>query len=272
MKKNILTLIILMYVTSLQAGYEEGKKIFDQKCASCHAAFIPAKTIKDNFFNKKNTLLNMKAPSVNMLAYALIDSPTHIGDKDDPEMQEMEIEEFLKDYLYAPNPENSICDPRIMKYYEPKKSLKGEVTPEEILHLTQFFMQYKAMRKKAHPPAEKKLSKLYNAEALLKDAQKEDKIIIIEASSADCHFCKKMKREVIDTKEVQAKLRKDFILIEVDIDKTALPFDLKKSFKGVTPTFFFLSKNGTLLSDFPGSWGSKDFIMILDEHVKRKGK
>jgi len=267
-----LLLFIFALGTLTQAGYPEGKAIFEKKCASCHGDFVPPKILKDNFFNKNNTVLNMRSPSVNMLAYALIDSPTHIGDKNDPEMQEMEIEEFLKDCLFDPNPENSVCDPRIMKYYETKTSLKGKVTEKEILHLTQFFMQYKKMRLKAHPKVEKTLTESYRAAHLMADAQKENKIIIIEASSKDCHFCKKMKKEVIQTKEIQALLQKDFILIEVDVDKTQLPFGLKKVYKGITPSFFFLDKKGELLNHFPGSWNKKDFSMILREHIKQKGK
>ena len=272
MKKTAIILSILFCISTLQAGYAEGKRIFAQKCSSCHAGYTPAKQLKENFFERNNTLLHLKAPTVNMLAYALIDSPTHIGDSSDPEMQEMEIEEFLKEYLYHPDRDNSICDKQIMRYYETKESLKGKVTPEEILHLAQFFMQYKAMRQKSHPPVQKRLSATYDTTALLKEAQAGNKLIIIEASASDCHFCKKMKREVIETPEIQQRLRKDFILVEVDIDKTALPFGLKRSFKGITPTFFFLDKEGKLLSDFPGSWGIKDFKLILDEHLKRRSK
>ncbi len=269
---HLLSLLSITLSTMIHAGYQEGKILFQEKCSSCHSDFVPSKILKDNFFNKHNTLLNMKAPSVNMLAYALIDSPTHIGDKDDPEMQEMEIEEFLKDYLFDPNPENTVCDPSFMKYYDTKTSLKGKVTEEEILHVAQFFMQYKKMRQKLQPKVEKKLTKNYNVQQLLADAQKENKIIIIEASTADCHFCKKMKREVISTNKIQTLLEKDFLFVEVDIDKTKLPFGLKKSFKGVTPTFFFVSKKGKLISNFPGSWNLKDFTLILNEHAKNKGK
>ena len=267
-----LLLFIFALGTLTQAGYPEGKAIFKKKCASCHGDFVPPKILKDNFFNKNNTVLNMRSPSVNMLAYALIDSPTHIGDKDDPEMQAIEIEEFLKEYLLNPNPENSICDPRIMKYYDKKPSLKGKITEQEIIDLAQFFIQYKTMRQQQHPQRDKKLTKRYAAQQLLADAQREDKMIIVEASASDCYFCKKMKQEVISTKEIQDLLQKDFILIEVAVDKEMLPFGLKKQYKGITPSFFFLSKEGKLLNSFPGSWSKKDFSLILKEHIKRKEK
>jgi len=207
-----LLLLLIAVVTHLHAGFKEGEKIFKDKCSSCHAGHIPADTLKKNFFEKKNTLLQLKAPSVNMIAYAIMDSPKHIGDPSDPEMQQMEIEEYLKDSLYDPKPENSICDESFAKYYDAKKSMKKEVSPEEITALSYYFMGYKKEWLKAHPKKRRILSESYKEKDLLKDAIKEDKRIIIEASSSTCHFCKKMKSEVLETKEIQEKTNKDFIL------------------------------------------------------------
>ena len=246
------------------------KKIFQAKCSSCHAGYIPAKKLKENFFEKKNTLLNLKAPTVNMLAYTLLESPKHIGDPSDPEMQQIEIEEFLKEYLYNPQPENSLCDDNFAKYYDKKESMKGQVTPEEMVDLSIYFMQYKKMRQKKYPAKKRVISASYSPEQLMQDAQKEHKRIIIEASSSTCHFCKKMKEEVLETKEVHEKTNKDFILVEIDIEKTKLPFGLQKAFKGITPTFFFLSQEGKLLNHYPGSWNSSDWKLILQENRKKK--
>ena len=270
--KNRLGLLLLLIavVTHLHAEFKEGEKIFKNKCSSCHAGHIPADTLKKNFFEKKNTLLRLKAPSVNMIAYAIMDSPKHIGDPGDPEMQQMEIEEYLKDALFAPTHENSICDENIAKYYEEKRSMKGKVSPEEITVLSHYFMGYKKAWQKAHPKKEHILSESYKEKDLLNDAIKENKRIIIEASSSTCHFCKKMKREVLDTPQIQKVTSKDFILIEIDIDKMKLPFGLQKAFQGITPTFFFLSKEGKLLNHYPGSWNSRDWKLILEENRKKK--
>jgi thioredoxin-related protein len=269
-----LSLLTFLFVSLLDANnFQEGKKIFNAKCSTCHAGHIPADKLKENFFEKENKLLNLKSPSVNMLAYTIMDSPKHIGDPDDPEMQQMEVEEYLKDSLYDPKPENSICDASFAKYYDTKKSMKGEVSPEEITALSYYFMAYKKEWMKAHPKKKRILSESYKEKDLLEDAIKENKRIIIEASSSTCHFCKKMKREVLDTEEIQTAMHKDYIFVEVDIDKMKLPFSLQKAFKGITPTFFFLSKEGALLNHYPGSWNSRDWKLLLKENrIKNRSK
>ena len=269
-----LSLFTFLFVSLLGANnFQEGEKIFNTKCSTCHAGHIPADKLKENFFEKENKLLNLKAPSVNMLAYTIMDSPKHIGDPNDPEMQQMEVEEYLKDSLYDPKPENSICDDNFAKYYDIKKSMKGEVSLEEITALSYYFMAYKKEWLKAHPKKKHILSESYKEKDLLRDAIKENKRIIIEASSSTCHFCKKMRKEVLDIKNIQEKTNKDFIFIEVDIDKMKLPFSLNKAFKGITPTFFFLSQEGKLLNQYPGSWNSRDWQLLLKENrIKNRSK
>jgi len=266
--RAILIFAILILPIISNASFSEGEAIFGSKCMPCHGKHLEPKVIKKNFFESNNTLLNMKVPSVNMLSYALIDSPTHIGDSSDAEMQVIEIEEFLKDYLEKPDKTNSVCDPRIMRFYDTKKSMKGQLSDSDYVNLAEFFMGYKKNRMKKHPRKAKVLSDTYGIKELLADAKKENKKIIIEASTKDCYFCKKMKREVLDAPQMQKKIGDDFIFLEIDIDKNKLPFDLKKSFKGVTPTFFFLTKEGKLEMSYPGSWNTKDFHMLLDEHSK----
>ena len=267
--KHLLSLsfFILFFASVLHADvFKEGETVFKAKCSSCHAGHIAAERLKENFFEKKNTLLNLKAPSVNMLAYTIMDSPKHIGDPSDPEMQQMEIEEYLKDALYDPKPENSICDANFAKYYDVKKSMKGKVTPKEITALSHYFMRYKKEWRKAHPKKKRILSESYKEEDLLKDAVKENKRIIIEASSSTCHFCKKMKKEVLDREDIQKNIDKDYLFVEIDIDKMKLPFGLQKAFQGITPTFFFLSKEGRLLNQYPGIWNVRDWNLILREN------
>ncbi len=130
----------------LFGDYAKGLAVFEKKCASCHVSHIPAKQIQENFFEKNNTMLKLQAPSVNMLAYAIMDGPKHIGEKGDLDMRDAEIEDFLKEYLTKPDMHNSICDPQIMKFYQIKKSMKGQVSDYEFANLANFFMDYKKMR------------------------------------------------------------------------------------------------------------------------------
>lgn len=262
-------LISFIFTVSLQADYESGKELFKNKCSSCHGGYISAKVLKENFFVKNNEILHLTIPTVNMLAYALKDSPLHLGDKEDPEMQRFEISEFLKDYLYNPNIQNSICDPIISKHYEKKESMKGKVTEEEIDNITDYLFEYKEQRLKSHPTKNKVLTDLNEIDKIVEQAKADNKIIIIEAMSETCHFCKKMKKEVFSLQEVKDAIEKNFIFVEVDVDKTKLPFDLEKSYKKITPSFFIVSSEKILLNSYPGSWTKEDFLEILRENIKK---
>jgi len=264
MLKRILPLVLIANI-SLLADYETGKNIFQEKCSTCHKGHIDLNTLKENFFEKNNTLLRLTVPTVNMLAYAIMDSPKHIGDNSDKEMQKVEIESYLYDYLEAPDLLNSVCDTHILKYYEEKKPMKN-ITEEEVGHITDYIMEYKERRLKENPPKEKEnLDKDY-FDKVLQRAKKENKVVIIEAMSPSCYFCKIMKKEVLSKQSVKNIIDKNFIFVEVNTDKYKLPYDLTKYYKGMSPTFFMVSKDGKYKKDYIGSWGEKDFIEILNEN------
>ncbi len=268
--KRVLT-ILLFSVLSLSASYKQGKEIFSKYCSKCHKGYIPADTIKDNFFNKDNKLLNLDAPTENMLAYAIMDGPKRVGDPTDKEMQQAEIEEYLKEYLYHPDPDSSICDNHVMKYYDIKKPFDINLSDEDFANLAQFFMEYKKERLKHTKAVIKVLSRDYDEKKILKDAKESKKAVIIEATSPTCYYCKKMKREVIDSKDIKDILSKNYILVEVNVDRSKLPFNLKKEYKHITPSFFFLSSSGEFIASYPGSWNKSDFKMILNEHKPKEG-
>lgn len=262
--KNVF-LLLAIFTLTLHANYEEGKKIFQEKCSSCHGEFISISKLKVNFFEKNNKLFNLDTPTENMLAYAIMDSSKKIGDPTDPEMRQIEIEEFLKNYLANPDLNNSVCDPMIIKYYKKKKAMN--ISDEEAVNLSYYFMEYKKQRDLKFPKPIKILEKNYDENKILNDAKKLNKNIIVYATSKTCYFCKKMKNEVLNLTDIEALIDKDFIFLEVDVDKVSLPFDLKKSFYGITPTFFFVSNDKKLLNGYPGAWKKTDFIQILGENI-----
>lgn len=52
---------------------------------------------------------------------------------------------FLKDYLENPDRFNAICDDTVMNYYyDNKPSMKGELTNEDYVNLSYYFLDYKA--------------------------------------------------------------------------------------------------------------------------------
>ena len=192
----------LFLLINLNASYKDGQEIFKNKCSSCHGDFIAVNTLKENFFEKNNKLLNLKAPTVNMLAYAIMDSPKKIGDPNDIDMRQIEIENYLKAYLEKPDRFNSICDEHILKFYETKKTILG-LSNEDYTNLAIFFMEYKNNLTKNIE--EKEL--ISNDEtSIIKKAQKQNKLIMVYATSKTCYFCKKMEKEVLNFEDVKNKI------------------------------------------------------------------
>jgi len=266
MKKGLF-LFFLLFSISVYANFQEGKKVFEQKCASCHKEYISFKKLKENFFERNNTLLNLTIPTENMLAWAITDSSKKIGDPSDPEMRVIEIEEYLKNYLSNPDLNNSICDQNVLKYYDEKKAMK--ITDEEATLLAHYFMGYKANRLKGITKTSTKIlsDNNYNEKEIIDEAKKENKQIIVYATSQSCYFCKKMENEVLSLDNVQEAINEEYLFLKVDVDFVKLPFDLKKRFKGMTPTFFILDKAGKVKNIYPGAWVEKDFLEILKENL-----
>ncbi|MGM0519883.1 MAG: thioredoxin fold domain-containing protein [Campylobacterota bacterium] len=261
--------LIFLFITlcAFANSYEQGKEIFDNKCASCHKGYISFKTLKENFFEKDNKLLNLKVPTVNMLSYAIMESPKKIGNPDDSEMRQIEIEEYLRWYLKNPQERNSVCDDTLLAYYDKKEPMN--ISQEEAQALSIFFMKYEQNRDKSGDEKKKLISSSgkFNEEAILKKAKQESKLIIVYATSKTCYFCKKMDKEVLQLDDVKEKIDKNYLFYEVNVDLMKLPFDLNKDFKGMTPTFFVLDEKANILNTYPGAWVKKDFLDILKENL-----
>lgn len=264
-KKMLLSFAFLFLAVTLNADFKEGKALFEQKCSSCHKDYISFKKLKENFFERNNTLLNLTIPTENMLAWAIMESSKKIGNPEDPETRIIEIEEYLKDYLANPDINNTVCDSHVVKYYKKKEPLL--ITDEEATLLAEYFMGYKEDRLKRFPKPVKILEKNSDDAKIIKDATNAGKHIIVFATAQDCYFCKKMKKDVLELTEVQEAINEDYIFIEVDVDYVSLPLNLKEKFKGMTPTFFVLTSGGELLHTYPGAWSKKDFLSILKENL-----
>jgi len=264
-KKAFIVLFACFITTNLFADFQEGKKLFEQKCAQCHKGYISFKKLKENFYERNNQLLKLETPTENMLAWAMMDSSRKIGDPNDEDMRSIEIEEYLKNYLEKPDRNNSICDQTALKYYKKKEPIK--ITDEEAELLAQYFMGYKEDRLKNMPKANKILTSNYDEKEILKEAQTEGKHIIVYATSKTCYFCKKMEKDVLNQQDVKDIMAEDYIFLKVDVDYVNLPFGLKKHFKGMTPTFFVLTSGGELLNTYPGAWIKSDYLQILKENL-----
>jgi len=267
--KRIVFGIIAFGVMAFAGQFEDGRKVFESTCTDCHVGHIATDKIKDNFFKKKNSVYMLTSPSVNMIADAIMNGAKHIGKSSDPNRQTA-IAKYLTKVLEHPKREESICDPEILKYYDEKKPLATRLSGTQIASLARYFMEYEKRRNQVPPPSSKMLTKKYNAVNLLAEAHASNKRIIVEASSTHCPWCKKMKEEVLQSEDVQQVLSEGYVFVDVNIDKIALPFGLKKKFKQITPTFFILESDGSFVARHPGSWGKEDFINILKEYAPKK--
>ena len=255
--KRLITVGILLFSIPLCAS--EGKVLFEKKCASCHTPYIPMSKLKENF-EHNNTILHLKAPTLNQLSYRL---KKRIGDPTgDEEIHRMEVTAFLGDYIVHPDKAKSVCLDEVVRNFETMPSLKGKITEEEIEEIGTYLYDFEKR------VIASKSVKYEGFERALQDARKSGKIIMIEAMSEHCHYCKKMEREVMVEEDVVKALQKDFIPVVIDIKKAQLPLGLKVA---LTPTFIFVDANGKVLLNVPGAWSKADFLDMLNE-AKLKAK
>jgi len=240
---------------------QEGREVYEQKCASCHQLYIAPSKLIENFMEQNNTLLHLKAPTINQIAFRLKD---RIGDpKGDEDIHRMEVDSFVADYLMNPDKSKSVCLPKVIRHFPTMPSMRGAISVEEIEAVAAFLYDYHD-----EDYVEQKLEAVAYERAL-NIAQKEHKIILIKLTREHCHFCKKMDREVFADPEVVTALNNDFTVVEIDIAKEPLPLGLKR---GMTPTFIFVTEKEKIMAKIPGAWTKEDFLEILKEAVKAKGE
>ncbi len=237
----------------------DGERVYHEKCAKCHPLYIPADKLMKNFLEMNNSLLHLKAPSVNQLAYRL---KQRIGDpKGDKDVQLMEIRAFLRDYLLHPDREKSVCLPEVLEHFETMPSMKGKIGEEEIDAVAEwifFFM----------PPKQEKQLVYVDFDRAKRLAEATGKTILIEVTSPTCHYCLKMERTTLKDPDVVGAIDRNFVPVRVDVSREKLPAGLKWS---MTPTFFFLDAKGRLLKKVPGAWQKEDFLEILKEVLIAEG-
>jgi len=232
----------------------EGKVLFEKHCVSCHTPFIAMSKLKENFLDHNNTLLKLKAPTLNQLSYRL---KQRIGDpKGDEDMHRMEVTAFMGDYVYHPDKDKSVCLDDVMQHFNTMPSLKGKVSEDELEEIGTYLYDFD------NKVVEDKSVKYEGFDKALDRAKKEHKIIMIKAMTKECHFCRKMEREVMIEEDIVKAIEKDFIPVSIDVSVHKLPLGLKSE---VTPSFIFVDENAKVLMNVLGSWNKIDFIELLKE-------
>jgi thiol-disulfide isomerase/thioredoxin len=237
-----------------------GKMLFEKHCASCHTPFIPMLKLKENFLDHNNTLLKLKAPTLNQLSYRL---KQRIGDpKGDEDIHRMEVTAFMSDYVYHPDKSKSVCLDEVMIHFKTMPSLKGKVSEEALESIGEYLYDFDEEVVKA------KGVKFEGFDEALLRAKKENKLIMIEAMTSTCHFCRKMEREVLIDTEIVRAIQKDFVPVAIDINKHMLPLGIKVD---ATPSFIFIDIHKNILLNVAGAWEKEDFLDLLKE-AKIKSK
>jgi len=261
--KKMVLCIVLIAASTLSLSADRGEDVYNQICAKCHQGYFPADQLVKNFFEDNNTLLHLKAPTISQISYSM---KQKIGDPmADDDIRRMEVSAFIADYIIYPDKQKSVLNPRIGKYFKTMPSLKGKLSTEDIEAISNFVYDYD---EKIH---EEKSVKDISFDKALEQAKKEDKIIIIKATAPHCRYCAKMDREVLIDKNIVNLLKKEFIVVSVDLSKDILPLDLSVS---MTPTFFFIfpqkNKDKVKIKRIPGAWSKEDFLDILKESLIAK--
>lgn len=115
--------------------YENGEKIFDSKCSSCHQKSINMQSLLKNFLEEDNKTLNLLAPTGNQISYRL---KAQVGSDDDREFHLEETADFLVEYVNNPDKTNTICLEGVVKHFDTMPSLKGQISEEDIRTVNHF--------------------------------------------------------------------------------------------------------------------------------------
>jgi len=101
----------------------------------------------------------------------------------------------------------------------------------------------------------------------LKAAKRDNKPVLLYFYSRACYYCRLMDGNTLADKEIDAMLKKDFVYLRIDVDRST---DLGRLYRiSGTPSSWFLESSGKPIGEIPGYIAAKNFRRIL-EYVKGK--
>ena len=96
------------------------------------------------------------------------------------------------------------------------------------------------------------------------EAQRTDKMIMLDVIRDNCRYCIKMEKAVFDNEKMAAYIEKNFIPVKVNLSQRELPMGLKVE---ITPTFFFFTADKKMIKKISGSWNQRDFYEFTDKII-----
>jgi thioredoxin-related protein len=106
-----------------------------------------------------------------------------------------------------------------------------------------------------------------NYDGALKAAKQENKALLLYFFSKSCSYCTLMDKDTLADKNVDAMLKKDFVFLRVDTDRSA-DLALLYGIRG-TPSSWFLEPSGKRILQVPGYIPKDEYRTVL-EYVKGK--
>jgi len=110
-----------------------------------------------------------------------------------------------------------------------------------------------------------------NLDQLVKEAKKTNKHILVFLHITGCNYCLKMQEFTFDDEKVEAKIKKDFIFVDINVrDEGVVSYDNMKVSKlkfakeigyPMYPSCLFFDQNGELVYD---EVGYRDEVKFLD--------
>jgi len=115
--------------------------------------------------------------------------------------------------------------------------------------------------------AEEEFQYLSHSEAL-KQAEAENKLVMIFFWAEWCGYCVQLRREVFTDPEIQKVFNRNFLAVSVNIEKD--PEGLAPKYQArALPTLIFLKPEGEPVGFLPGAVNGETFLKILDYLVEK---
>lgn len=105
---------------------------------------------------------------------------------------------------------------------------------------------------------------------LLAQAEKENKMILVDAYFVGCHPCKQMDDEVFPLTAVMKQMKDQFVSVKIDFltEEIGKQLQVKYMVTGF-PTFLLLNNDGQLVAKFSGYQEADEFQRLLNDAVAK---
>jgi len=105
----------------------DGKKLLEEKCASCHNLDMPPYTFEDE-----------KAPPIMAVAFHVV----NFIKTNDESQRIPKAKEFVDDYVINPSADKSFCDKESLESYGVMPSQKGNITTDELEAVAEYIFRH----------------------------------------------------------------------------------------------------------------------------------